>query len=301
MRLIHNGAVNGDIQHALVGGAGSNCQGGRAGRTLRTRWTLRTNWSDCSCHACSTATVQIAGQVAPNIAPVLAPHGTFDVFHPQVGAGLGPGNIVQIYGSGLAGQVGAPSVLPLPTQVNGTSVIIGGVSAPIYYVSPGQINAQIPFELSAGNEYQVIVNANGALTTPQPIQLTPAVPAILQFNSGAVVAQHQDGSLILDASPATPGENVVIYLTGLGATDINVPSGTASPSNPLANVVDQPVLTLNGTTIPTSFAGLTPTLVGLYQINFQVPQGLPGGEYNLVISQNGTVSNQTILPVKTEP
>ncbi len=246
----------------------------------------------------SAATVQIPGQVAPNTAPVLAPNGTLDIFHPQVGAGLGPGNIVQIYGSGLAAQTSAPTVLPLPSQINGTLVIIGGMQAPLYYVSPGQINAQVPFELAAGNQYEVIVSANGALTTPQPIQLTDAVPAILQFNSGAVVAEHQDGTLVSDSSPAVPGEYVVIYLTGLGATDTPVPSGTASPSNPLANVLDTPVLTLNGTQIPTLFAGLTPTLVGLYQINFQIPQTLTTGEYQLLISQNGTVSNQTILSVQ---
>ena len=109
----------------------------------------------------SSATVQIAGQVAPNTVPVLAPNGTLDVFHPQVGAGLGPGNIVQIYGTGLAAQISAPTTLPLPTQVNGTIVIIGGKQAPLYYVSPGQINAQVPFELTAGDRYQVIVSANG--------------------------------------------------------------------------------------------------------------------------------------------
>ena len=90
---------------------------------------------------------------------------------------------------------------------------------------------------------------------------------------------------------------MVIYLTGLGDTDIPVPSGTASPSNPPANVLDTPILTLNGNQIPVLFAGLTPTLVGLYQINFQVPQTLVTGEYPLLISQNGTVSNQTILSV----
>jgi uncharacterized protein (TIGR03437 family) len=245
----------------------------------------------------SNVTTQIAGQVAPNTVPVLAQNGTLDIFHPQVGAGLGPGNIVQIYGSGLAGQATAPAVLPLPTEVNGTSVIIGGVTAPLFYVSPGQINAQIPFELAAGNQYQLIVSANGALTTPQPIQLTPAVPAILQFNSGEVVAQHQDGTLIQDSSPAAPGEYVTIYLTGLGATDIAVPSGAPSPSSPLANVLDTPVVTLNDNQVLLQFAGLTPGAVGLYQINFQVPQPLGDGNYTLLIAQSGTVSNQTILPV----
>jgi len=267
-------------------------------------WTPRKTSSQVTIQALAsapgypTATIRIAGQVAPNTAPVLAPNGTYDVFHPQVGAGLGPGNIVQIYGSGLASAIGIPAVLPLPTIVNGTSVIIGGLAAPLFYVSPAQINAQIPFELTAGSQYQVIVSANGALTTPQPIQLTPAVPAILQFNSGAVVAQHPDGTLISSTSPAAPGEYVTIYLTGLGATDIPVPSGTASPSNPPANVLDTPVLTLNSAQIPLLFAGLTPGLVGLYQIDFQVPQPLADGNYELLISQSGIVSNQTLIPVK---
>jgi uncharacterized protein (TIGR03437 family) len=245
----------------------------------------------------TTATAQIAGQVAPNSAPVLAPNGTFDIFHPQVGAGLGPGNIVQIYGSGLSGVATSPVVLPLPTEVNGTSVLIGGVEAPLFFVSPGQINAQIPFELAAGKQYQVIVSANGALTTPQPIQLTPAVPAILQFTSGAVVAQHTDGTLITDTAPAVPGEYIVIYLTGLGATDIPVASGAASPVDPLARVVDTPVVTMNGNGIAVQFAGLTPGLVGLYQINFQVPDTTPNGNYELLISQSGTVSNKTFIAV----
>ncbi len=178
------------------------------------------------------ATAQIAGQVAPNQAPVLAPNGGSDIFNPLVGGGLGPGNIIQIYGSGLASQTIAPAVLPLPTTVVGTSVVIGGVQSPLYYVSPGQINAQIPFELAPNQQYQLIVSANGALTTPLPIQVNTGAPAVLAFTSGAVVAQHQDGTLISTSAPAAPGEYIVIYLTGLGATTVDVPSGSASPSSP---------------------------------------------------------------------
>ena len=205
---------------------------------------------------------------------------------------------MQIYGSGLAGTATAPTALPLPSAVNGTSVTIGGLPAPLYYVSPGQINAQIPFELTAGGQYQVVVNANGALTTPQTIQLTQADPAVLQFNSGAVVAQHHDGTLIQDSSPAVPGEFVTIYLSGMGATNGPVPSGAASPGSPLASVADTATLTLNGAQVPVLFQGLTPTLVGLYQIDFQVPRTLANGNYTLSIAQSGTVSNNTALPVK---
>ena len=244
------------------------------------------------------ATAQIAGQVAPNQAPVLAPNGGSDIFNPLVGGGLGPGNIIQIYGSGLASQTIAPSVLPLPTTVVGTTVVIGGLQSPLYYVSPGQINAQIPFELAPNQQYQLIVSANGALTTPLPIQVNAGAPAVLAFTSGAVVAQHQDGTLISTTAPASPGEYVVIYLTGLGATTVDVPSGSASPSSPLAYVVDSPALTLGTNPIPVLFAGLTPGLVGLYQINFQIPTGLAAGSYNLQIAQDGVTSNSTLLQIQ---
>jgi uncharacterized protein (TIGR03437 family) len=246
----------------------------------------------------TTATTLTPGQVAPDAAPALVPNGTLDVFNPQVGAGLAPGNIVQIYGSGLAGQATSSTVLPLPTAVNGTSLTIGGLNAPLYYVSPGQINAQVPFELAAGNQYHVVVNTNGALTTPQPIQLMQADPAVLQYNSGEVVAQHHDGTLIQSSSPAVPGEFVTVYLSGLGVTNGPVASGAPSPGNPLANVADPPTLTLNGAQVPVLFGGLTPTLVGLYQIDFQVPQPLANGNYTLSIAQSGTSSNNTVLPVK---
>ena len=243
------------------------------------------------------AKVQISGQTPPNSAPVLAPNGAGDVFNPQVGAGLGPGNIIQIYGSSLAAQTSTPAVLPLPVAVNGTIVIIGGVQAPLFYVSPTQINAQIPFSLASGNQYQLLVSANGALTTPLSLQLNAGAPAILNFTSGAVIAQHLDGTLVLPTSPATPGEYIVIYSSGLGATDIPVASGAASPSNPPANVAVPPVLTLNGNSIDILFAGLTPGLVGLYQVNFQVPPNLATGNYNLQLTQSGTTSNTTLLPV----
>ena len=229
----------------------------------------------------STATTQIAGQVAPNTAPVLAPNGTFDIFNPLVGAGLGPGNIVQIYGSGLAGQIGSPSTLPLPTSLNNTTVLIGGIPAPLFYVSPGQINAQVPFELTAGNQYQLIVNANGALTTPQPLQLTTAVPAILQYNSGDVVAQHQDGSDITDNSPAVPGEYVSFYLSGLGDTDIPVPSGTASPTNPLAARSEPAYAHSKRQHGADPFRGARSGLRRSLPIVFQVPSPLRGITHSL--------------------
>ena len=160
-------------------------------------------------------------------------------------------------------------------------------------------NAQAPFELAAGSPYQVIVNANGALSTPNPIQLTADAPGIAQFAAGQIIAQHlSDNSLITETSPAAPGETIVFYVAGMGLTNPSVASGTASPSTNLPALLDAPTLTLNGAAVSNIlFAGLTPTLVGLYQIDFQVPADAPNGDLPLVLTQTSGVSNSTILPV----
>jgi uncharacterized protein (TIGR03437 family) len=247
----------------------------------------------------SPVSTQITGEVTVNTAPILALKGALHIFNPQVGAALAPGTIVQIYGSHLAAQPVQSTTVPLGTTLGDTSVWIGGLAAPLYYVSPGQINAQIPFELPPGNQYQVQVSANGALSTAGTIQLAAVAPGIAVSGTGEVIAQRfPDYSLVTDAAPAKPGEHLVIYLSGLGATDQSVATGAGSPSQPLAGPLEGPTLTLNGLHVPIDFVGLTPGSVGLYQINFQVPFGTFDGDLNLFVSQPGAQSNFATLPVK---
>jgi uncharacterized protein (TIGR03437 family) len=246
------------------------------------------------------ATLTISGQVTPNVAPVLSPNGTVNIFVPVAGSPLAPGMIVQIYGLNLAAQALPSSTVPLTTSLGNTSVLIGGVQAPLYYVGPNQINAQVPFELTPGKPYQVLIDANGALSTPSGIQVGPDAPGIAAFASGQIIAQHANGAVVSDANPAAPGEYVVFYVAGMGLTTQTVGSGQPSPSNPAAATLDQPTLTLNGQSIPASaiyFAGLTPTFVGLYQVNFQIPLNTPNGDLQLVVTQSGGQSNQTVLAV----
>jgi uncharacterized protein (TIGR03437 family) len=242
------------------------------------------------------AVSQISGAVTPNLAPSLTPHGALHSFDPLVGGSLAPGTIIQIYGENLASTTAQPSAIPLPNDLNGTQVIIGGAQAPLYYVSSGQINAQIPFELEPGKQYQVLVSANGALTTPDTLQLSDATPGLAAFVDGTLIAQHGDGTLVSNDSPAKAGEYLVAYGAGMGGTNATPASGTASPTTPLAVPNDAPTLMINGTPSPLLFAGLTPGLVGLYQLNFQVPAGLPAGNITISVTQNGLASNATVLP-----
>jgi uncharacterized protein (TIGR03437 family) len=251
-------------------------------------------------------TVRITGEVRPNNPPTLNANTPTHVWNPVIGGSLAPGSIISIYGANLAAEP-TDSTAPLGTKLDNTSVVIGGTYVPLYYVSPGQINAQVPFELMPGNQYQVIVVANGIPTaTPAMIQVTPAVPGIAAFTTsyaglfsqGEIIAQHAaDYSLVTEASPAVPGESVIFYLAGLGATDNPVGTGQTASANPLSHALAPLTLTLNGNVLPTEFAGLTPTAVGLYQVDFLVPMGTPDGDLKLVVSQAGLVSDSTLLPV----
>ena len=246
----------------------------------------------------AAATVRIVGSVAPNNVPAVAANGVLLPFHSQIGGALSPGTVVSIYGSNLAGLQAQADSTPLPTAMHGVSVLIGGIPAPLFYVSAAQINAQVPFELDPSKQYQVVVNANGALTAPQTIQLSPTTPGLAAFPDGSVIAQHWvDSSPVSAASPARPGEYLVLYLVGMGQTDYPVASGAASPGNPLAWVTSPPVVTLGGNPTPTAYAGLTPGLVGLYQIDLQVPDVPVDGNLTLTVSQGGVTSNTTIAPV----
>jgi uncharacterized protein (TIGR03437 family) len=112
------------------------------------------------------------------------------------------------------------------------------------------------------------------------------------------VVQNADFSVNSAAAPARVGETVVGYFTGGGPVNAAGPlmSGTGSPSG-LSPVTGTPVLvTLAGVTAKVTYIGLTPTLVGLYQVNFVVPQ-VPAGDRILVISIGGVASAGALISV----
>jgi uncharacterized protein (TIGR03437 family) len=266
-------------------------------------WTPRSATAKVTINARATspnlpaATAQIAGAVVPNAAPTITPNGVANPYNPEIGGALSPGTIVAIYGSNLASVAAQPSTTPLPTKLNGTSVLIGGIPSPLFYVSPGQINVQIPFELNPSQQYQIIVNANGALATPQPIQLTAATPGLDTFPDGTVVAVHAaDGTLVSAASPAKQSEYVVLFLLGMGDTTDPVGSGNTSTGGSSVPTV-APTLTFNGNQVPVAFTGLAPGFVGLYQMNVQIPANLPGGNVVVSVSQGDASGNSAILPI----
>lgn len=243
------------------------------------------------------ATELISGQVVPNQVPTINPGGTVHAFTPQTGQPLAPGTWMAIYGSDLADETLINNAAVFPPTLAGTQVIIGGEQAPLYFVSTGQINALIPYDLSAGQTYQVIVSNNGALSPPASFTASAITPGVAAYASGYAEAEDAiTGNLITATSPAKPGEYIAIYLLGMGPTSTPVASGQPSPPNELTTT--QPTVTLNGENItPILYSGLTPTAVGLYQIDFQVPADAPNGALPLVVTEGGIVAPSVILPV----
>ena len=243
---------------------------------------------------------QLSGFVTPNAAPVLNPNGIVNDLSFLAGGALAPGTVAAAFGSGLTTSANgvSPGMTPLPTEFQNTQLLVGGFESPLYFLSQNQLNVQIPAELAALQQYPAVGVVNGALTLPVQVTVVPIAPGVAANADGRVIAQHSDFSLVGADSPAHPGESIVIYLAGMGATNPPVPSDTQAPGPPtLATAVVQPVVKVNGQTAQIEFAGLTPGGIGLYQINFVVPTGVPAGSLPLTVAQGTANANATTLPV----
>jgi uncharacterized protein (TIGR03437 family) len=231
--------------------------------------------------------------------PVLFENGTVNNVNPAAGARVAAGTVSSIYGKNLATATVSPGLLPLPTIFSGTTVNIGGIAAPLYFLSNGQLNIQIPAELKVNQTYQVAVTVGTAVAVlPGGIQITSAAPGVSAFADGHLIAQHGDFTLVDDTRPGKPGEALVMYLSGMGPTNPLVATGQQAPGNPPATVVNQPSVTIDGQDAQILFAGLTPGGIGLYQINFVVPSTAKSGDLTVVIKQAGSPANVTRLKVQ---
>ena len=224
-----------------------------------------------------------------------------------------PGALVSIFGQNLSTQVAGASGIPLPTSLARTEVLINNLRAPLIYVSPGQINAQVPFApaIALGNAYDVVVRAQGlGDSSPEGLRVEATAPGIFTVPAGGTgqgaILIANTNRLAMPARPDVPSEPaprggyVSIYCTGLGATEPAVESGRAGPtSEPLARVKTPVSVTIGGQSATVAFAGMAPGFVGLYQVDAQVPAGVtPGIAVAVAITQAATRSNTVTIAVR---
>jgi uncharacterized protein (TIGR03437 family) len=211
---------------------------------------------------------------------------------------VAPGSLVSIYGTNLAKETGNATETPLPLTLNGSAVLINGNAVPLLFVSPTQINAQVPFEATLGRA-TVVVKANGHTSAPAAVEVRATAPGILTIPPGnhALAQNAGDWSLNSAQNPARPEDCVIVYLTGQGLVDKPMATGAAAPTNPLLTPLASVQVKIGGQPARVLFAGLTPGLVGLLQINAIVPS-LATGEQALEVSIGDVAANATLISVR---
>ncbi len=207
---------------------------------------------------------------------------------------VAPGSLFTVFGTGLAPFASDEDAVATPVQ---TSVTIGGHSAPLVYVSPTQINGQVPYEVTPSEATAVVVTVGETPSPPKHVSVAPTAPGLFQFGLNRAVVQNQDYSVNDESNGATPGSYVTVYLTGGGRVDNPVATGSVAQSSPLSRALGHTVATVNGVPANVQFAGLTPGFIGLVQVNLEVPILAPG-TYPLMISIDGQWSNSALITVE---
>ena len=213
---------------------------------------------------------------------------------------LTPNVLATIYGEKLAFSTAAfpldgISEAPVPRKLAGVQVIVGGIVAPLLYVSPTQINFLVPANLLPGPT-SLIVERQGTSAQTE-ITLRDVAPALYLVQGGKLAAEHADGKLITAERPAAPGEIIVIFGTGLGRTNPRQADGVIPHAAAPIILMDRLRVLLDGQPLPArniEYAGITPGYPGLYQINVRLPDVIGKMEPDFVAILDGQASQSAV-------
>lgn len=202
-------------------------------------------------------------------------------------------------GSQLAGFVNGR----LPRELLGVEVRVhdpnGGViyRAPLLYVSPEQINFQMPFEAAGLASVRLTVSVNGSESPPEGVVLAEAGPGLFVLMDGRAAVLNQDFSPNTPAQPAARGSIVMAFLTGVGRLNPAIESGAAAPVDPLSLTASASSATFGGVEARVVAVAMVPGYVGLAQANIEIPAGLQPGEHELRVRVGDQVSNGAVVSV----
>ena len=195
--------------------------------------------------------------------------------------GFSPGEIVAVFGSLLAGGTQQATTVPLPTNLGGVTVTASGIPCPLYFVSPGQINLQIPYSLGLGTAATLTVTYNNQSVSTD-FRVSTASPGIFTDASGAPAG----------FGTVRRGQTIAIYVTGVGALSPLPVLGALPSGSTVSAPTQSTTITVGGEPVSTSYAfiGVPAWAIGLVQINFTIPPDAPLGAQPVVVMISGTVS-----------
>jgi uncharacterized protein (TIGR03437 family) len=216
-------------------------------------------------------------------------------------AAVAPGSIVSIYGPKLAPATEIGPDSPLAQTLGSLTVTIGERMLPLFFVSPGQINAQLPSDLAAGGQ-TLVVHAEGQPDAAGLFTVQRNAPGLFYQQVGGkayLVALHPDGSLVTPKSPARRGERITALGTGFGPYQVQPLDGFAVPNSASGKLADHAQLIFEGKIIEPEFAGAATGLVGVVAIRFRIADPLPvAATIEIKARVNGHDSNTVLLPLE---
>jgi uncharacterized protein (TIGR03437 family) len=271
-----------------------------------------------------SVTVPVDFQVVAKGPPLIYYQGVLDNATFIPGDTVAQGDVMVVKGEQLSFKpFAAGQAPPLANQVADTAVLVNGNPAPIFYTSYGQIAFQMPVDTPAGTAVIQVQRTDGAVSNPVSVTVAARAPKLLQLfggpwgaivnadGCGGISPCTLGGSLPLPASfaqpgypayPAKIGDTITIYAIGLGPTAPPVSTGAPAPSTSLAQLTVTPTVVFGGgiagIDAQPSFAGLTPTYAGLYQINVTIPPRTPKGIVPLSVVFPGSASNSVQIAVQ---
>ena len=197
------------------------------------------------------------------------------------GAPVAPLSATSVLGNFTGSATAAYTNFPLARKLAETEVFIGDTSAPLFYVSPTQINFQVPAGLQPGQNI-LDVRVAGQRVARGTITTLAHSPGLFP---GATLSIVKNGT--------SSRRFITIYGSGQGAVTPAIAEGVAAPVNPLSTSNDEPAVFIDGRRLAVTFSGLAPGFVGLWQINALIPDDFQGG-VNLpveVLFESNVVSN----------
>jgi uncharacterized protein (TIGR03437 family) len=219
---------------------------------------------------------------------------------------IASGSFVSVYGQSLSDTTTDWSSAivngKLPTSLGGVQVLINGKSAFVCYVQATQVNALAPPGAATGPvEVDVITSHGTVVATVNLAALSPALftytlqgtaYAAAQFASDYAYVAPSGALPGASSRPAQPGDSILLYATGLGQTNPAYPVGQVlTAAYPVPDLSKVSVL-IGGKPALVQFAGMT--YAGLFQINIQIPNGVPGGDQPIVLGVSGQASLPTV-------
>lgn len=266
---------------------------------------------------CGLAALALAA-MALGQTPAVNPGGVVNAAS-YVAGGVAPGSIISIFGANLASRLAVAGSTPLATTLDTvSSVTFNGVPAALYFVSPGQINAQLPWNVlpsaTNGGTVNMVVTTSGGSSAPLSVQVAPVQPGMFTANakgSGqAIATDNADGAIVaptgsiagVNTHPIQIGSYLIIWCTGLGAVDSAIANGANAGG--IVNTLAEPSVLIGGVAASPVYSVLSPQYAGEYQVAVQVAPGTPTGDaVPLQMQMNGatTLGNVTIAVAGNTP